>query len=564
MHVEIIQFVYAFNFNFNKCMHKLKIENLFKKKMFYEENEIKALVTCPYCQNKYNDPRFIECGTTFCMECIELLTKTNENGFQCPECGVFHLKPANGYFKNNHLAKLCEKKASFVSRGSISDTLRAQLDKLKLNLDKLNTDNKLGADKIEEYCLGLRNEVQLSSEELIESIKKYNMELIEQINEFELESLLNFDKKIDKKLDHFIDDMFGFHSKWSGYLKQFELDDTELRTASNQAEKYLKEISSENGQLLDRVFSSGLIEFRKNSNEISSSILGTLKARMDYGKCLDSLSSYFIYDLDRRSSSPVSIQLNNERIYVAYIEKFADGYLSMSVYDKKLKSLLKKKLKFGNACFNFNLNKLASSIIVCFSEHSIGWDSRNDEYQDKSMIAKLDPELNTLKQVDVGFKLCDVDVFNGCLYCLSWLYEDEDEGNRRIYVYNEDLVELTRIGDSSSENGSFYIPKSASKIRVNQDYFVLLDDSGVLVMSRGDGLVRSRFSINSEDFVLDPSADCILTYSNESNKVVCFDFNGKSKSFGLSKSHLREKSRILECLDQKIVFYDPYSLYLYF
>ena len=140
--------------------------------MFYEENEINALVICPHCQNKYTDPRFIECGSSFCMPCIEFLTKTNENGFQCPECGVFHPKPAQGSFKNPHLAKLCEKKASFVSRGSIGDTLRAQLDELKLNLDQLNTDNKLGAHKIKEYCLELRNEVQLSSEELID-IEKY-------------------------------------------------------------------------------------------------------------------------------------------------------------------------------------------------------------------------------------------------------------------------------------------------------------------------------------------------------------------------------------------------------
>ena len=178
-----------------------------------------------------------------------------------------------------------------MSRGLIGDTLRVQLDELKLNLDKLNTDNKLGADKIKDYCLGLRNEVQLSSGELIESIKMYNLELIEQINAYEQESLLNFDKNIDKKLDHFIDDMFGFHSKWSCYLKQFELEETELSTASREAATNFEQISKENERIVAKPFSSGLIEFRKNSNELKSNILGTLEARLDYKKCLESLSS---------------------------------------------------------------------------------------------------------------------------------------------------------------------------------------------------------------------------------------------------------------------------------
>ena len=139
--------------------------------MFYEEAEISVLVICPYCQNKYDDPRIIECGTSFCMPCIEFLTKSGTNGFHCPACKDFHQQPQNGYLKNTTLAKLCEKKTNKVSRSPLADAFEAQLDELKSNMDKLAKENDLGAEKIKEYCDNLRNEVQLhlKEEELTES-----------------------------------------------------------------------------------------------------------------------------------------------------------------------------------------------------------------------------------------------------------------------------------------------------------------------------------------------------------------------------------------------------------
>ena len=92
--------------------------------MFYEETEIQELVICPYCKNKNDDPRFIECGSSFCMPCIEFLTKIDTNGFQCPVCDEFHEQPKKGFSKNLNLAKLCEKKANKVSR-SLLAKLRA-------------------------------------------------------------------------------------------------------------------------------------------------------------------------------------------------------------------------------------------------------------------------------------------------------------------------------------------------------------------------------------------------------------------------------------------------------
>ena len=104
---------------------------------------------CPYCQNKYIDPRLVECCSSFCMPCIELLMDPAETGFKCPVCRDFHEKPPNGYLKNSNLAKICEKKASPISRGASAAMLKTQLDELKPKLDELIAEERLGTDEIE-------------------------------------------------------------------------------------------------------------------------------------------------------------------------------------------------------------------------------------------------------------------------------------------------------------------------------------------------------------------------------------------------------------------------------
>ena len=79
--------------------------------------------------------------------------------------------PKKGYIKNSSLAELCGMQANEVSRGSRADISKSKLNDVEQNLDQLENHNKVCVERIEEYCNELRNEVQLSSEELIQSIK---------------------------------------------------------------------------------------------------------------------------------------------------------------------------------------------------------------------------------------------------------------------------------------------------------------------------------------------------------------------------------------------------------
>jgi hypothetical protein len=179
---------------------------------------------------------------SFGMECIELLINYGESGFKCPVCDDYHETPKNGFSKNINLANLCIKKANDISRGILADSLKDGLSKFNVSLAELKADHKLGVDKIKNYCDGLRNDVQLSSDELIESIKRHNMELIEKVNEFEMNSFLNFNNEnkhnlMNQRLDAFINDMHAFEVKWVKYLKQLKINDTELRAALSELQE---------------------------------------------------------------------------------------------------------------------------------------------------------------------------------------------------------------------------------------------------------------------------------------------------------------------------------------
>ena len=282
--------------------------------MFYEEKEISELSLCPYCKNKYTDPRIVECSSSFCMPCIEFLTKNDENGFKCPVCDDFHETPKKGYLKNPNLAKLCDKKAVEVSRSKQAEDFKRKLVNFKQNLDKLANKNKPSIEIIKEYCDNLRNEVQLSSEELIETIKKYNLELIEQINVYEKSSLLDFDKQNKIILDNFINRMYAFHSKWIEYFKQLKLDDNAMIVASNEADGYLEQIKSENEEiLLDKTFNGKVLKFNKNSTELKSSIIGSLinaNRKLNFSKQLSYLQAHQLSGLNNHNQ-PITVKFLN-------------------------------------------------------------------------------------------------------------------------------------------------------------------------------------------------------------------------------------------------------------
>ena len=193
--------------------------------MFYEENLINELIICPYCKNKFNDPVIVQCGTSFCHGCVELLLEKQNNGFNCPECEKFHLADKDGFIRNKNIAKLIQHEPKEVYRSKSAQNLKLKLDQVQNKINSLRNDIEIGKDKVKEYCDSIRIEIQLATEIIIDKLKKFNEGLLNEINSYEKDCLENFrgDDEFQVNLDKFINETVQFYSDWKNYLKQVKI-----------------------------------------------------------------------------------------------------------------------------------------------------------------------------------------------------------------------------------------------------------------------------------------------------------------------------------------------------
>ena len=166
--------------------------------LFYSENDISEDLKCPYCKNTFKDPRVVECGRSFCMPCIEILIKEDENGFKCPVCEDFHEIPSKGYLKNFGLDQIIQA----IKGNTLIKSLKSQFDiiqaKLNSTLHSEPIENKFIADlkklnaifnssKEEKYKTGLNEHREL----MLEQLRAQRDHELNQVNELKASPELN-------------------------------------------------------------------------------------------------------------------------------------------------------------------------------------------------------------------------------------------------------------------------------------------------------------------------------------------------------------------------------------
>ena len=64
--------------------------------MAVRRNDIAEELTCPVCQDEFDDPRILPCGHRYCRKCIVQLSNTaGPDPFPCPECRKGTVLPSN-------------------------------------------------------------------------------------------------------------------------------------------------------------------------------------------------------------------------------------------------------------------------------------------------------------------------------------------------------------------------------------------------------------------------------------------------------------------------------------
>ena len=62
-------------------------------------------MSCKYCKNAFDEPKFLPCGATICNRCIQVniisTAADSSTSYKCLMCEDTHEFPANNSFKTN-------------------------------------------------------------------------------------------------------------------------------------------------------------------------------------------------------------------------------------------------------------------------------------------------------------------------------------------------------------------------------------------------------------------------------------------------------------------------------
>jgi hypothetical protein len=150
--------------------------------------------------------------------------------------------------------------------------MQKKCDDFKYNFN--NTD-----DKIREYCVTLRNQVDLETEKLIEQAHKFNESLIDEINYYEKECIYLCNDQIcsyAKEYEIIADETNTFINDESKYLSEFKINNSNVFNWLEKVVVHQDRLILRDKLLKAVMFNGKLMEFKKNVTKLNYTILGKL------------------------------------------------------------------------------------------------------------------------------------------------------------------------------------------------------------------------------------------------------------------------------------------------
>ena len=240
--------------------------------MFFDTNKVNNALLCKQCEGRLDIPKILPCGETICSYCETSIQVNENNMFDCLVCKDKHEMPKNGFLTSKALSEILSIKLTKVSRGKAFDLLEKSLDNMlkKRSYIKLGIENS--TDFVKEYCIDLRNDVQLATEGVIQQINDINVEIINEIDEYEKE-LIEFNKTQPAPLDSFnntVKRLEAFHALNTEYLNQNEVDDETIAKSNEEANNLMKKADIDIQNLKYFIFDGNILKFEKKFQKIIS------------------------------------------------------------------------------------------------------------------------------------------------------------------------------------------------------------------------------------------------------------------------------------------------------
>lgn len=241
---------------------------------------------CKKCSKLLEKPILLPCGNAIC-EKHQLEVDENNKAIYCSICDLDHEIPANGGFsrilaleklieKNINSIELCDEFKSTNQRIKKFAEVFEKLEKLKTNPELIIHD-KIGQ---------IKANIDLRREELKSKIDKEALELIDDLDEFELDCKANIASvKANANIDEKLNGWKGDLNRWRDQMNDFKRDDKSWKSISFEAASKSIEMNMAYLKLKETVFLNRFDNYR-NLKVFSGSDLDLIKY------CFNSLFHY--------------------------------------------------------------------------------------------------------------------------------------------------------------------------------------------------------------------------------------------------------------------------------
>merc|ERR1712127_880978 len=141
-------------------------------KVFSTESVL-TLLHCMYCKKPYRDPRLLQCGHTYCLQCLQLMNRYST--IRCIKCNYLQTVTSHAVDtlpKNLFVADIQCIPTVEIDRGAAyKDTLKS-LEDLKLKLLDFSDKLDCSEDKLYTVSNQKKNEVSDQIQKLIDQIRQ--------------------------------------------------------------------------------------------------------------------------------------------------------------------------------------------------------------------------------------------------------------------------------------------------------------------------------------------------------------------------------------------------------
>jgi hypothetical protein len=167
-------------------------------------------------------------------------------------------------------------KPNKISRGKTFDSLNDTLIDLKSKKDQIKLLIESPNDYLKQYCIDLKTDVQLATEEAIQQINDFNAEIIQDIDNYEKKCIRsNINEKSLKKYNKIIQKLELFSANQNDYLKNtHDIDNDQVIRLNSTTNDLLHKTELDLIKLKDDIFGGNIYKFNRNILKLERSILG--------------------------------------------------------------------------------------------------------------------------------------------------------------------------------------------------------------------------------------------------------------------------------------------------